>query len=68
MSAWTDALTDERKAKAQRYYEQLKAIGWDKLSKNDRKVMMLLGWFCLEEDDSGEPRKHIECDLGGDDE
>ena len=63
MSAWTDAITDSRKETAEKWYRRLKEIGWDKLSKNDRTVMLLLGWFCLEEDDSGEPEQHIEHDF-----
>ncbi len=63
MSTWTDAITDERKKKAKALYRQLKSIGWNDLSRNDRKVMQLLGWFCLEEDDAGDPKQYIDADL-----
>lgn len=63
MSAWTDALTDERKCKAKGLYSKLKAIGWSELGPKDQAIMQILGWFCLEEDDAGEPEQYIDADL-----
>lgn len=51
MSAWTDVLTDERKAKAKIVYEKLEAIGWRHLSGKDRAIMTVLGFMSLEIDE-----------------
>jgi hypothetical protein len=51
MSAWTDALMDERVAEAKATFEALQKIGWQGLSRHDRDLMEAIGYMCLERDD-----------------
>ena len=51
MSAWTDALTDQRIAEAKEVFFALQKIGWNDLSRCDKRLMQALGYLCLERDD-----------------
>jgi hypothetical protein len=51
MSAWTDALTDERIEEAKVVYAALQAVGWGNLSGKDKAILEIIGYLILERDD-----------------